>query len=208
MAEKRRDVRLLLVTTGATDWCQQQRLLGSTDLPMSPSGLRAMRSAAEKLGTQQALNVVLSGPDEGSETTAQAFASANGTKVRTLDGLANPCLGLWEGLSTTDAAEKFAKAFKQWSGDPSSVLPPEGEAFSEAEDRILRTLSKAVLKLKGTGPVAVVLRPTASAIVRCWLESLPSSRVGWMAERTPVTEWRSVPRERFDAVVRALKTAS
>ncbi len=207
MAEKRREVRLLLVTTGATDWCQQQRLLGSTDLPMSPAGLRSIRSAADKLGPD-ALGVVLCGPDEGSHTTARAFASAGSTKVRSLDGLANPSLGLWEGLSETDAAEKFTRTFKQWCGDPSSVLPPEGEAFADAEERILRTLAKAVLKHKGTGPIAVVLRPTASAIVRCWLESLPSSRVGWMAGRTPVTEWRSVPRERFDAMIRELKTAS
>ncbi len=207
MAEKSREIRLLLVTTGATEWCQQDRLVGAADLPMCAAGLRDVRSAAENLEADS-LGVVLCGPDEGSQTTAKMFANASGTKVRSLEGLANPSLGLWEGLCKATAAEKYTKAYKQWSLDPTSVLPPEGESFADAEARILRTLAKAVLKHKSSDPIAVVLRPSASAIVRCWLESLPRERVSWMIERPAVIEWRSVPRARFDAVAKALKNAS
>jgi broad specificity phosphatase PhoE len=207
MAGKCRDIRLLLISTGMTEWCNQQRLLGSTDLPLSPAGLRAVRAAASSIELSS-LETVLSGPDEGSLTTARAFADRSGVKVRALEGLGNPCLGLWEGMSAFDAAEKFPKTYKQWCEDPAGVDLPDGDDFEEVEDRVLRTLAKAVLKQRCGAPVAIVLRPIAGAIVRCWLESLPSSRVRWMMERMPVTQWRSVPRERFEAIVSKLKAAS
>ncbi len=206
MAGNRRDARILIVTTGATEWCQQQRLVGSTDLPMSAAGVRSMRAAAEKMGSEQ-LGLVLCGPDEGSELAAEVIGAATGGRVRSLEGLRNPCLGLWEGLSVQDASDKFAKSYRRWCSDPASVLPPEGEAFDDAEARILGTIAKAVLKHKADTPIGIVLRPAASAIFRCWLESLPSERVGWMIERSQPTEWRSVPRSRFEAVRSTLKTA-
>lgn len=206
MAGKSRDIRLLLISTGSTEWCLQQRLLGSTDLPLSAAALRAARASAALL-EEQPLEAVLCGPDEASLVTARAFSETTGAKVRSFDGIANPSLGLWEGMSSEDAEEKYPRVYRQWCEDPSSVHLPDAEDFADAEDRILRTLAKAVLKQKCGAPIAVVLRPVAGAIVRCWLESLPSSRVRWMIDRMPLTQWRSVPRERFEAVLTELNAA-
>jgi broad specificity phosphatase PhoE len=206
MAGKSREIRLLLISTGSTEWCLQHRLLGSTDLPLSAAALRAARASAAQL-EEHPLEAVLCGPDEASLVTARAFAETTGSKVRSLDGIANPSLGLWEGMSADDAEEKYPRVYRQWCEDPSAVSLPDAEDFADAEDRILRTLAKAVLKQKCGAPIAVVLRPVAGAIVRCWLESLPSSRVRWMIDRMPLTQWRSVPRERFEAVLTELNAA-
>jgi len=84
-------------------------------------------------------------------------------------------VGLWEGRLQEDLEERCPRSYRQWIEDPASVTPPQGEAASEAEDRVLVEIAKIADKVKSERPtVAVVLRPTVYALVRCWVEGLPT----------------------------------
>ena len=85
-------------------------------------------------------------PDEAATETAQIIAQEVGTKLKVNDDLADPDLGLLEGMLEQRFAEQHPKRYKQWEGDPLSLVPPEGEPFADARARIFLTLGKLLKK--------------------------------------------------------------
>jgi len=168
---KSTEIQLVLIPAAATEWDESGRLQGGSDLPASASGLAAAKACVESAA---ALNpaVVLSAPDEASVQTAKLLAKHVGVKVRTISALADPSLGLWEGLAESAALERYPTVYKQWRQDPSSVHPPEGEAFDHAVHRITSGLVKAIEK-SSKESYALALRPAAYRIVSRWAAGAP-----------------------------------
>ena len=157
-------VRLVLVAVGATTWQESGRLCGSTDLPLCDEGLRLCRETARAM--TETLDVILTGPDEASETTAREFADINGGKVRIIDDLREIDMGLWEGMLTSEAEAKFPSVYKQWRSDPWSVVPPGGEMAPQAEARLLDAMVKAFDKLRPDHRVVgLALKPVMMEIL-------------------------------------------
>ncbi len=193
-------IQLILIRTGATDWDDAGRLQGLTDLPLSTPGKEALQ---QRLGDFRSANADLEHPagvlhacDEGSRQSAALAARLLGSKPRELEALHDIGLGLWEGLLEDDLAERHPTAHRQWQDDPSLATPPEGEALLDAEARLLDALSRATAK-GSKRPVAVVLRPTAFALVRSWLTGQPVSRLWETLEMAPPVDLMHIHRSRL-----------
>lgn len=186
----------VLVPAGSTAWEESGRVTGGADLPLCPEGRAQASKAAEELSSRS-ISLVLHASDDASVETAKLIASASGCKTRTVEDLAEMSLGLWEGLAAEEFAEKFPTASKQWQDDPASIVPPEGETLSAADERIVASLARALEKTKASGAIAVVLRPVALGLIRCWLKGLPVSKVwdsGEDGSHAGAAEWHSLPR--------------
>jgi broad specificity phosphatase PhoE len=90
-------------------------------------------------------------------------------RAKTAEGLEEIDLGLWEGLTQDEMKKRFAKAYKQWKDDPTSIRPPEGEALAVAGERLGEALHRLSRKHHNSC-FALVLGPLALAAVRCQLE--------------------------------------
>ncbi len=194
----------VLVPAGSTAWEEAGRVTGGADLPLCPEGRAQASKAADELAARS-ISLVLHAADDASVETAKLIASATGSgcKTRTVEALAEMSLGLWEGLAAEEFAEKFPTASKQWQEDPASVVPPEGETLSAADERIIASLARALEKTKTGGAVAVVLRPVALGLVRCWLRGLPVSKVWESGDpdvSTGAAEWHALPRAELKGV--------
>ncbi len=194
-------VTLTLVRSGATEWDDAGRLQGATDLPLSESGREALLATldASLNGKAKLLTAVLHGPDEASAQTAQAIADRGAGRRRESAGLRDMDLGLWAGLRQTELLDRHPTLFRTWREDPGSITPPDGENLLEAEERILGALSRATAKA-GKGPVAVVLRPLALALVRCWIQERPLTELWQAVEESSPVETFEAPRSRLDSV--------
>lgn len=192
---KSKDIRVLLVRTGETEWDRAGRIAGSTDVPLSIGGFEAVRTLAQEF-KETRLSSVYCGPDEASQTTARELAQVTGGKVKVIDELGEIHLGLWEGMLETELQEKCPKAFRQWEEDPSVIQAPEGESLDQAQTRIMEAIGRSLSKAKtDNGAVAVVLRPVAMALVGCALGGVPNRNVWSMVESGPVTQWHTLPRD-------------
>lgn len=192
----------VLVPAGSTAWEASGRVTGGADLPLCPEGRAQASRSAEDLSARS-VSLVLHAGDDASAETATLIASAAGCKTRAIDGLAEMSLGLWEGLAAEEFAEKFPTASKQWQDDPASVVPPEGETLALADERIVASLARALEKSKASGAIAVVLRPVALGLVRCWLKGLPVSKVwesGVPDALGGAAEWHTLPRAELKGV--------
>jgi len=164
-------ITIILGPAAPTEWDQADRIQGSADLPPAAGADDAARAVIESAAAPGP-QLVLSAPDEASRSVARRLAKAVSAKVKTVGGLAEPGLGLWEGLARQACIERYPTAFKQWRANPAGVQPPEGEPFTGAVERIISSFARAVDK-SGKSSVAVVARPAALAIIARHIKGEP-----------------------------------
>ncbi|MDY7108990.1 MAG: histidine phosphatase family protein [Planctomycetota bacterium] len=192
MAEKRSYITLTLIRCGQTRWEGEGRMLGSADLPLGPVGHTSVNHDATRW-SGAALGTVHHPPDEAARETARAFARAAKAKSKVLEELADPNLGLLEGLKEREFADRHAKRYRQWEDDPLALIPPEGEPIAEARARLFLAVSR-LLKRTRVGEVTLVLHPIGLGLLRCWLVDRPTARLrDAITEAPPVERYTIAP---------------
>jgi broad specificity phosphatase PhoE len=190
-----------VIRAGATEWDGAGRVQGAVDLPLSVPGKAEIEEHIRTLAPG-GLAAVLSAPDESSTETARLVAQATGARAKVVEELGEVHLGLWEGLPLAELEARYPRACRQWMDDPACVNAPDGENLAEAADRIIGAVARAVDKTR-TGAVAVVLRPFALGLVRCWLADAPTCEFWTEVKEAPWSEWFTVPGERAKARTQA-----
>ncbi len=198
---KSNEMRVLFIRSGRTTWDESGRVSGSADLPLSVGGVAEVDAEASRLAASseaERLATVICGPDEASRSTAAAVAAAMDARIKVAEGLAEGCMGLWEGLRRAELEEKFPTAYRQWQDDPEAVSVPEGEPQEECTSRICGCLCRLLQKVsEGALPVAVVLRPGALRTVGRWLGSGVSPELGEVLAGRSMSGWQDIHRGLF-----------
>ncbi len=216
-------LRVVLVRAGQTEWDRSGRLQGTCDLPLCQEARGELKAAlagagagvggvAGGVGGGAGIGIdppraVFCAPDEASLESARLVASATkaagggAPKVTAEESLREMDLGLWEGLSEHELAERFPRTARQWQDDPECVCPPEGEAFAEARGRVVAGVRKIIEKARPGSVVALVLRPIALGAVRCWLTRTGTDQLWTQVEQRPVAEWFEVELDEKDQPV-------
>ncbi|MCC6426602.1 MAG: histidine phosphatase family protein [Phycisphaerales bacterium] len=185
---KARFADVWLVRAGCTQWDQEGRIVGATDLPTCQAGIDSARVCAKTLANH-AVSTVVSAECEAAQTTARMISEATEARIKVLPDLGEIGLGLWEGLLECDIEGRCPTAYRQWKTDPSSVNPPEGEAFGDAMARVAGTLEHAISKYVKPGQgLAIVVGPTVFALIKCWLEQRPAADLWALAEGDSAVE--------------------
>jgi broad specificity phosphatase PhoE len=184
---RRRDsINLTLIQCGETSWERDDRVHGATDLPLSNGGRAAVQASAGQYDDARP-TVIYHPLDEAATETAKIFAEAVGAKTRVVEELADPDLGLLEGLTDRVFAERFPRRYKQWEDDPLSLSPPEGEDLAAARIRVLAAVAR-VLRRSKSGRIAVVLHPLGIGFLQCWLGDRPVHELWQVLKNRPPVE--------------------
>lgn len=165
------NIDVLLLRSGRTDWDDQGRIQGRTDLPLSVPGRRAVESQIRRAVEAVAGNppaVVYCGPDDASRETARLVAEATDARLKVEDDLITMDLGLWEGMLESEVEARYPSACRMWRDEPRQVHPPKGESFEDADQRTRLAIARLLDKANGKA-VAFVLRPLPFAMASCWL---------------------------------------
>lgn len=180
-----KELTLILVRVGPTTWDVQGRLCGCTDVPPAPGCIEALRTAISV--AEPDVELILHGPGEAAGSLADALTAGTETKVKSLEGLTEVGLGLWEGMLEGEAERRYPTLYRQWRMDQAMATPPEGEPVMEAQERLIESIRKGVGRVPSKGRAAVVLlRPLAFGATIAALEGMPTSDIwGWVegAER-------------------------
>ncbi len=172
MPPRRTHIMMCLVQCGDSPWESEGRLHGWTDLPMSEAGRVSVSSEVGRL-RGAAISTIYHPGDEAAVETAQILARAAGAKTKQIDDLADPNLGLFEGLLEQQLAERYPKRHKQLLEDPLSLIPPEGEPLADARARVFAAVARLLRKSRAA-EVGIVLHPIAYGLMRCWLANRPA----------------------------------
>ena len=127
-------LKLLLARHGLTQWNQEKRYLGSSDIPLNSEGKQQAKLLSKKLNSRP-IDLILS------SELKRAFESGNIIKAnRELQVNTNPRLnelhfGVFEGLTYSEAHSKYPDMLKRWLEDYD--LPPEGgQSFSSFSETV------------------------------------------------------------------------
>ena len=109
------------------------------------------KSSSSFLGTK--VSAVYASPMERTQETAKPIAKTLTLRVRTLQGLNECDFGDWTGRRLRDLSK-----LKSWSTiqkQPSSFRFPNGESFTEMQNRMLKTVDKILERHSGETVVCV-----------------------------------------------------
>jgi len=158
---------ILLVRPGTTDFDEEDRIVGTLDIPLNVRGQAEMAELAREL-RDQPIDMIYSAADESARQSAQALGEQLDVKVKVLNDLRNLDFGLWQGLPVEEVRRKHKKLFKHWQETPCAICPPAGETVEDVALRVKKSL-KPVLKRVQRGVVAVVAPEPLRQVIRCHL---------------------------------------
>lgn len=198
-----------LVRVGETAWDADDRIIGDTDLPMTDAGTAAVATALRSFHDQSLISILLTSHEEAAQQAVKLVGSSTDIKIKAFDSLNNVGQGLWEGVLKSDLENRYPSAYSQWQETPERIVPPEGESFEVALDRLISTIAKATTKAKGPNPVfLLVLRPWAWVTVRCWLNDQKISDI-WNQLAQPIqVESYQVTKSSLEAFQKKLRASA
>lgn len=123
---------------GQTDWNQQARLQGSTDIPLNDTGREQARTAARILATEGLTRIVAS-PLSRALETAQIVAAAAGLEPVIDARLTERNFGKFEGMTIDEVHEhrKEMRAFMNRQADlDGKHYPDDAEPLRDVIDRV------------------------------------------------------------------------
>jgi broad specificity phosphatase PhoE len=154
---------VLLIEAGPTPWDKEDRLVGSSSLPLTAEAMDAIRHLLE--GVKEPIAAVYRpGANEACVQTAQLMSKRFGVRARDNSGLDEVSLGLWQGLLPEELRTRFPTVFAKWEESPLGVTPPDGEPLTEAIERI-GTAAKRIVRRNRGYAMGLALRPMAMRIV-------------------------------------------
>ena len=108
MAAKRKSIILNLIRCGETPWAADGRIQGQSDLPLSPEGQTSVEADAQALHGRP-IAMIYHAEDEAATETARIVAAVVGSKTKSVVELAEPNVGVFEGMTEQAFAERYPK---------------------------------------------------------------------------------------------------
>tara|TARA_R110001606_G_scaffold11354_5_gene49285 strand:- start:98064 stop:98672 length:609 start_codon:yes stop_codon:yes gene_type:complete len=112
------------------------KLLGKTDEPLSPLGWQQMRAAIRD--KESAWHKIISSPLQRCSTFSEELASNFSLPLEINKQFEEMNFGLWDGQLFSDLySGSDTEKLIQLMQDPSSAIPPEGEAYVDFQLRVI-----------------------------------------------------------------------
>jgi probable phosphoglycerate mutase len=167
--------RVIVWRHGRTEWNVEGRFQGQQDPPLVEAGRREAARAARHLvaGGLRADDVVVATSDlSRALETATALTDLLGVRLHVDPRLREHCLGLWEGLTRAEVAERYPEQFADWQAG----RPVRGRGGEEADD-VARRAMAALGDLPAAGTAVVVTHAaTSGRLVEALLALGPEHR--------------------------------
>jgi probable phosphoglycerate mutase len=113
---------------------QEGRLVGHTDLPLSPEGEAAVRALAAT--SPRRPDRVIASDLARARSSAQVLAGVWGLTVEEESRLREMHFGTWEGLTFAEARARATGGFDAWAAAWSTTRTPGGEGFMDVHARV------------------------------------------------------------------------
>ncbi|MDH3681269.1 MAG: MSMEG_4193 family putative phosphomutase [Acidimicrobiia bacterium] len=151
----RKPTTVLLVRHGQTPTTGQVLPGRAKGLSLAETGIAQAERAAERIAGlgKRKVKAVYASPMERTKETAAPIAKALGLRVTARRGLIEADFGAWTGRKLADLMKK--PEWQQVQRYPSGFRFPDGESFSQMQERICDTIQALVTNHPGQTIVAV-----------------------------------------------------
>ncbi|MET9874127.1 histidine phosphatase family protein [Actinacidiphila glaucinigra] len=146
--------RVVFWRHGQTSWNVEGRFQGSTDIPLTSTGVAQAKRAARLLAALEPDAIVSSDLQRAADTAAE-LAAVTGLDISYDEGLRETYAGVWQGLTHEEITQRFGEEYAAWKrGEP--VRRGGGELETEVAERAAPVVLAAADKLPDGGVLVVV----------------------------------------------------
>lgn len=146
-------MKLFLIRHGETPWTVAKRYQGTTDVPLTPKGIRQAKAIAHALRRVRPTHLYSSTLRRARET-AQRVARELGLRAVADKRLNEIHFGKWEGAYYNHLSKEKGASFRRWR-EGKLRKPPGGESVTSLARRVGQFL-KEILKKHPNQTVAVI----------------------------------------------------
>mgnify|MGYP001250661479 CR=1 FL=1 len=161
-----REISVLLIRHGQTEWNKERRFLGRTDIPLDDTGRTQAAKLAESI-EHIPLAAIYSSPLTRAWGTAEAIAKERSRTITAVDALTELNQGDLEGRFGIHLEQDFPDFFAAWQTDPTHVRIPGGETLAECSDRAIRGFLSIMARHEPGEPIAIVSHKVAISAILC-----------------------------------------
>lgn len=178
-------MRLILVRHAATVWTDtshplqrtvhpHNRLLGSSDVPLSTQGIQQATQLGARLA-QEGITHLITSPLQRAYTTAKRIAPHIGPVPMTIEPrLQEIDFGAAEGLTLPEVARRYPDVYHAYCAQGNEVEFPRGEAFSAFQERVHHWLEEFLATYQDTDEtVLIVTHGGVTRVALCILLAWP-----------------------------------
>ena len=154
---------VVLIRHGQSQGNAEGRFGGHTDTPLSRHGRRQAEATAKALASEN-FDAIYSSDLRRAIETASPLAKLTGVSFETTDALRERSVGVMEGLTFEEAAEKYPEQYAALLHRDFEHVLLGGESYRQTLDRASKKLDEAIEKHKG-GRIAVYTHTGAICIL-------------------------------------------
>ena len=169
-------MRLLLVRHGEAEGNRDGRLMGQSDLSLTPRGRAQAKAVAQAIVSRERVKALYASPLARARETAEALSGALGLPVRPVDGLAELDIGPLEGLTSVERWERYPEFSDQWERNAARAVLPGVESLAHLQERAWQAV-RQIAKAHQDGETVVAVShffPILS--LHCKMLGIPISR--------------------------------
>ena len=138
-------MKLILARHGETSWNTEFRLQGQEDSPLTPRGEQQSAALAERF-REIAVDVLYASDLGRARQTAGFVERALGIEARVEPLLRERHLGIFQGLTRREAAERFPVEYGRYARNEPGFGIPDGESVTERQERCATFLREVVAR--------------------------------------------------------------
>ena len=152
---------MILIRHGETIWNTQLRMQGNLDSDLTPKGESQIKSLGEWM-KEVPFDYLYCSDSGRARKTAEAISKYTGHKLNFDKRLREKNLGIFEGLTSEEARERYPETFKLFKTAGANYVIDEGESTQQLLDRALEAIEK--IRIRHPQKVAVLV--THGGVVR------------------------------------------
>ena len=152
---------LILIRHGETLWNTQLRMQGSLDSDLTPKGELQIKALGEWM-KEVPFDYLYCSDTARAYKTAEAISKFTGHKLNLDKRLREKNLGVFEGLTSEEARERYPETFQQFKTAGASYVIDQGESTHQLLERAL----DAIEEIRDRHPQKVAVLVTHGGVVR------------------------------------------
>ena len=135
--------KLILVRHGQTVWNKLGKYQGQADIELSEAGIEQAKLLGERFPFDQ-VSAIYSSPLKRARDTAEAVAKKFKLPIVACEAFREINFGQWEGLTYEEIHAKWEKEHTLLFESPDLLTCPQGEGFSDVQDRAVKKMLEIV----------------------------------------------------------------
>lgn len=171
-------MKLILIRHGQTQWNNESRVQGRTDIPLNEKGRLQAAAIAERLQDDH-FDAVYASPLSRAKETAEEIAKRHGAKVVLDEDIIEIQFGKWEGLTSPELNKTYPELFADWGWieRPEACKEMAAESQQEIVARSLRFVKRLESLHDCSARILVVGHTMPTKMIIAHFIGLPYNRI-------------------------------